>query len=152
MSRKKIQYTSLLKVKDSQLPDPFPLLNGWLDENVGMNNWPPIFQLHIAEFLLTAEQKQINLNKRLLSDYMEGKTYSYFDSKWLRNVYYHQISSPSKYCFMKSESTPSENISNVPHQIWVCAEKRTGTVGSAYYTCFAGYVIYFMHILGIFLI
>lgn len=139
-STKKVQYDALLKVKTVQLPDPFSLSSGWLSENVGMRKWPPIFQLHIAEFLLTSEQLQTGLKKRLLSDYKEGKAYSYFDSKWLKNVFCHEINSSSEFCFLKSESTPSQNINNVPHKIWVCAEKTTGTVVSAYCTCFAGYV------------
>eukprot|EP00794_Sanderia_malayensis_P004122 gene4122-4676_t len=63
----------------------------------------------IAEFLLTADQS-IGLGKRLLSDYKEGK----------------------------SESTPSQGINNIPHKIWVAIEKKSGTVKSAYCTCFAG--------------
>lgn len=149
-SRKKIQYNSLLKFEGFQLPDPFSLSSGWLDEDVGIKKWPPIFQLHIAEFLLTAEQSQTALKKRLLSDYKEGKAYSYFDSKWLKNVYYHEVNSSSKYCFLKSESTPSQNINNVPHRIWVCAEKLTGTVVSAYCTCFAGYVNTLRHFFDIY--
>lgn len=137
---KKIQYNSLLKVKGFQIPDPFSLSSGWLSENEGMRKWPPIFQLHIAEFLLTVEQSQTGLSKRLLSDYKEGKAYSYFDSKWLKNVYY-EISPSSEYCFLKSECTPSQNINNPPHKIWVCAEKTTGTVVTAWCGCFAGYVV-----------
>ena len=87
-----------------------------------MSSWPPISQVHIAAFLLTAEQSNVDLGKRLLNDYKEGKAYSYFDSKWLKEVHYHQITSSSKYCFIKSESTPSQSINNVPHRIWICVE------------------------------
>ena len=37
--------------------------------------------MQIAEFILTAEQGS-DLGKRLLSDYKEGKAFSYFDSQW----------------------------------------------------------------------
>ena len=132
-------YKKLLHIAGEQLPDPFTQLeeSTWINEVSGMKMWPPIFSVQIAEFLLTSNQK--DLGKRLLSDYKEGKAYSYFDSKWLREVFYHPISSSSDVSFLKSESTPSQHIKNIPHKIWVCVNKRNGTIESAYCTCFAGY-------------
>lgn len=139
MIAKADQYKSLLNVNGEQLPDPFVDIkeSEWLDEQTGMKKWPPIFQLQIAEFILTIEQGK-DLGKRLLSDYKEGKAYSYFDSKWLGEVLYHDISPTHQLCFLKSESRPSQKIRNVPHKIWVCVNKTNGSVESAYCTCFAG--------------
>ena len=134
----KKQYQSLLNVNGEQLPDPFTELEGnWIGEEKGVEKWPPILQIQIAEFILTAEQGS-DLGKRLLSDYKEGKAFSYFDSQWLKDVFYHPISDSHELCFLKSQSTPSQRIGNVPHKIWVCVKKITGTVEAAYCTCFAG--------------
>ena len=70
------QYKSLLVVKGQKLPDPFVDIkeNEWIGEKTGESKWPPIFQLQIAEFILTGDNnEQKNLSKRLLSDYKEGK-------------------------------------------------------------------------------
>ena len=92
--------------------------------------------MQIAEFILTAEQGS-DLGKRLLSDYKEGKAFSYFDSQWLKEVFYHPISDNHELCFLKSQSTSSQRIGNVKHKIWVCVKKINGTVEAAYCTCFA---------------
>ena len=135
---KKKQYQSLLNVNGEQLPDPFTELeDNWIGEEKGVEKWPPILQIQIAEFILTAEQGS-DLGKRLLSDYKEGKAFSYFDSQWLKEVFYHPISDTHELCFLKSQSTPSQRIGNVPHKIWVCVKKINGTVEAAYCTCFAG--------------
>ena len=94
-------------------------------------------QMQIAEFILTAEQGS-DLGKRRRSDYKEGKAFSYLDSQWLKEVFYHPISDTHELCLLKSQSTPSQRIGNVPHKIWVCVKKINGTVEAAYCTCFAG--------------
>ena len=93
---------------------------------------------YFEEFLLNLPAEQCSLAKRMLSDYKEGKAYSYFESSWLKEVYFHPISCESAYCFLRSESTPSQNINNVAHKLWVLVEKASGHVESAYCTCFAG--------------
>ena len=131
--QKKKQYQSLLNVNGEQLPDPFTeLKDNWISEEKGVEKWPPILQMQIAEFILTAEQGS-DLGKRLLSDYKEGKAFSYFDSQWLKEV----IITPFQ-TLTNSQSTPSQRIGNVPHKIWVCVKKINGTVEAAYCTCFAG--------------
>ena len=130
--QKKKQYQSLLNVNGEQLPDPFTeLKDNWFSEENGVEKWPPILQMQIAEFILTAEQGS-DLGKRLLSDYKEGKAFSYFDSQWLKEVFYHPISDNHELCFLKSQSTPSQRIGNVKHKIWVCVKKINGTVEAAY--------------------
>ena len=92
--------------------------------------------MDIAEYLLS-EYQSAPLTKRLLSDYKEGKAYSYFDSKWLDQVYYNGLED-HPVCLMRSQSVPSFKIKSVPHQVWVAIEKGTGCIKSAYCTCFAG--------------
>ena len=80
--QKKKQYQSLLNVNCEQLSDPFTeLKDNWIGEEKGVEKWPPILsclQIQMAEFILTADQGS-DLGKRLLSDYKEGKAFSYFD-------------------------------------------------------------------------
>ena len=100
--QKKKQYQSLLNVNGEQLPDPFTeLKDNWISEETGVEKWPPILQMQIAEFILTAEQGS-DLGKRLRSDYKEGKAFSYFDSQWLKEVFYHPISDTHELCLLKS--------------------------------------------------
>ena len=113
------------------------LKDNWIGEEKGVEKWPPILQIQIAEFILTAEQGS-DLCKHLLSDYKEGKAFSYFDSQWLKEVFYHPISDTHELCFLTSQSTPSQRIGNVPHKVWVSVKKINGTVEAAYCTCFAG--------------
>ena len=58
----------------------------------------------------------------------------------LRRFFYHEITPDSTYCFLKANCTPSMKISHDPHKVWVCIEKKTRKVCSAYCSCFAGYV------------
>ena len=110
--QKKKQYQSLLNANGEQLPDPFTELeDNWICEEKRVEKWPPILQIQIAEFILTAEQGR-DLGKSLLSDYKEGKAFSYFDSQWLKKFPYHPISDTHELCFLKSQSTPSQRIGN----------------------------------------
>lgn len=103
-----------------------------------MAKWPPTMDLDIAEYLLS-EFQTAPLTKRLLSDYKEGKAYSYFDSKWLDEVYFHPLDDESPVCLLRSKSIPSQKINDIPHRVWIAVEKETGTIKSGYCTCFAGY-------------
>ena len=90
--QKQRQCKSLLDINGGELSDPFTELEGnWIGEEEGMEKWPPIFQIQITEFILTADQG-CDLGKRLLSFYREGKASSYFDSQWLKEVFFHTIS------------------------------------------------------------
>ena len=92
LKKKKKKKKSLLDINGGELSDPFTELEGnWIGEEEGMEKWPPIFQIQITEFILTADQG-CDLGKRLLSFYKEGKAFSYFDSQWLKEVFLHPIS------------------------------------------------------------
>uniref|UniRef100_A0AAV2MK29 SWIM-type domain-containing protein n=1 Tax=Knipowitschia caucasica TaxID=637954 RepID=A0AAV2MK29_KNICA len=72
-----------------------------------------------------------------MSDYKEGKAFSYYKSGWVREMFYFRVPS-SKYCFLKAECVPSEKIRQIPHQVYVIIEQDTGRIEGAYCTCFAG--------------
>jgi hypothetical protein len=140
-----IEYSNLLIVKSSSvtgtttLPDPMAVLvNGWEGEMVSRVKWPCTM---ISDYLRKQEDNmdKIPLRQRLLSDYKEGKAFSYFASKFLMEILYHQISPLSEYCFLKAKCTPSYAVHDDPHDVWVCIHKKTGAIYSAYCTCFAGY-------------
>lgn len=49
--QKKKQYQSLLNVNGEQLPDLFTELeDNWIGEEKGVEKWPPILQIQIAEY------------------------------------------------------------------------------------------------------
>ena len=133
------RYCSLLTISDQTLPDPFSDLSTvWIGESQGMSEWPPTMYGDLAEYLVQKGER--DLRTRLLTDYKEGKAYSYFDSKRLREVYYHKIHADSPYCFVKSECCPSMKVSHEMHKVWICIHKKSGKIISAYCSCFAGYV------------
>lgn len=134
--RKKAElYTELLTDSGVKLPDPFHL-QGWEEEKTGVHKWPPIMSVDIATYICRLNTN--DFTKRLLSDYKEGKAYSYFESGWISNVTYHKISDTSTFCFLKASCTPSQKIKQVAHRAWILVEKATGSIKSAYCTCFAG--------------
>ena len=69
----------------------------------------------LADYLVDNGERELRV--RLLTDYKEGKVYSYFDSKWLREVFYHELIIDSDFCFVKTYCSPSKNISNDAHKI-----------------------------------
>lgn len=133
---KAADYFKRLTTPDGKVPDPLEIKDGWIGENEGVHKWPPIMSVDITAYLLP--QPNQDIGKRLLNDYKEGKGYSYFESKWMSEVWYHQIDEHSKYCFLKASITPSQRVNNIPHKAWVLAEKISGKVVAAYCSCFAG--------------
>ena len=47
LQEKTATYQSFLKTDSGQLPDPFHLKTGWVDEAKGMELWPPTMRLEI---------------------------------------------------------------------------------------------------------
>ena len=133
------EYQDLLVDEDgSKLPDPFSALldKEWIGENEGMKLWPPTMYFDICDWML--KHGCIKSNKSLLSDYKEGKGYSYVASEWLKEVKYHEISKQHPLCYLKADCTPSLGVSDVPQTAWVCIRKNDGTIRAAYRTCYAG--------------
>ena len=62
-----------------KLPDPLTELDDdWMSETDGMRMWPPTMYWDICNFLGFSATG--DLTKRLMSDYKDGKAYSYYAS------------------------------------------------------------------------
>ncbi|PIK60998.1 hypothetical protein BSL78_02049 [Apostichopus japonicus] len=121
---KATDYSAILNVENEVLPDPFKdLENGWEGED-SVRKWPPCMYFDIAQYLSNIDN--VELCQRLMSDYKEGKAYSYLESGWLGEMFYHVINEKSKFCLLKAECRPSQRINNIPWQAWICLEKLTG--------------------------
>ena len=106
-----------------------------------MPKWPPTMIQDIGVYLARMESfrtEGTSFTQRMMSDYKDQKSYSYFSSDWLLEIEYHEISPDSSMCFLKARCTPSQKIRDIPHDAWVLIEKETGTIKKAYCTCFAG--------------
>ena len=102
------EYKRLLKITDKDvIPDPLTL-TGWIPEQTGISQWLPTMYFDIAEYLNANSPSFGDLKRRLMTDYTEGKAYSYFDSKFLKEVKYHPVKKDSKYCILSAYCTPSQ--------------------------------------------
>ncbi|KAK3108959.1 hypothetical protein FSP39_019796 [Pinctada imbricata] len=140
-------YTNLLKISQTKLPDPLQLYENWQDEKQGMRHWPPIFITDLTKFLMSYESE--DTAKQHLNQYKIGKAYQYFKSEWLKEVYYHPVDRASLYCFLRAKCTPSQSLRSDAHTAWICCEKVSGDIKSAYCTCTAGYEQTCNHVAGL---
>lgn len=116
-----ISWTFVIQTHQSYLPDPFEDLKDWIGEKEEWRNSHqfPILtflhgccrMLHVCAnqqwaILKEKEEGSPSLCDRLVSGYKEGKAYSYFDSKWLHEVWYHPVGATSLICFLKAFCTP----------------------------------------------
>ena len=129
----------LLNLGDgSSLPDP-STLKDWLRESDAITSWPPIFLSDITVFLMEDHPgKDVALHERVLNEHKEGKAYHLYQSGWLKEIYWHPISTALEFCFLKANCTHTMNIGDTPHTAWVAADKKCGKSFSAYCTCVAG--------------
>lgn len=135
-------YQALLTVdmgsRSIVLPDPRREVSNWISEKEGMKDWPPIYFSDICVFILSKHPgKDVGMRRRILNEYKEGKAFRYFDNDWLKEVFFYSAKD-TDYCFLKADCTPSQRLSHLPHQVWVCAHKTKGDIKSAYCTCTAG--------------
>ena len=68
----------------------------------------------------------------------------------LKDIFYHHVSSESKYCILKTRVTPSRRTSNTAYHFWAIVEKNGersgGNIYSAYCTCTSGLLGYCNHV------
>ena len=122
----------------SSLPDP-STLKDWLRESDAITSWPPISLSDITMFLMEDHPgKDLALHERVLNEYKEGKAYRLYQSGWLKEIYWHPLSTASEFCFLKTNCTHTMKIGDTPHTAWIAADKKCGKIVSAYCTCVAG--------------
>lgn len=136
-------YQSILHIPNGvTLPDPFKINTGWIgEENDGMKCWPPISIVDIVDHF---REQNANSDK-VLSKYKAGKSYDYFKTEWLKEIFYNSLNQTvssypgaEKFCVMKAKCTPSQRINDPYHDAWLAVEKETGRVTCAYCNCTAG--------------
>ncbi len=129
-------YMDKLSVVDGvEIPDPFSLTEGWLDEENGVRYWPMTLYPEIFNFLAFHPSE---LASKDLSDYKTSKAYGYYACGWLTPLYLHNINSDSRYCIIKGSCRPSQRINDNPHKLWICIHKETGKIMCSHCTCMAG--------------
>ncbi|XP_019625005.1 PREDICTED: uncharacterized protein LOC109470485 [Branchiostoma belcheri] len=112
-----------------------------------MQHWPPTMYGDMAEYLVA--NGEVQLQKRLMGDYKDGKAFSYFDSGFINEVLYHPINENSNVCFVKSTSGRSQRKNDEAHRVWVALQKSTGKIRTAYCSCFAGLGSTCNHVAGV---
>ena len=108
----------------SSLPDP-STMKDWLRESDAITSWPRIFLSDITVFLMEDHPgKDVALHERVLNEYKEGKAYRLYESGWLKEIYWHPISTASEFCFLKANCTHTMKIGDTPHTAWIAADKK----------------------------
>ncbi|PIK32924.1 hypothetical protein BSL78_30263 [Apostichopus japonicus] len=105
-------YASVLQVEGKTMPDPLSDLPLAWEGEIEMKKWPPCMYIDIAHYFTSIDN--IELKQRLMTDYKDGKVFSYLESGWLREIFYNAISAESRLCFLKAECTPLQRINNIP--------------------------------------
>ena len=75
-------------------------------KGTGLAKWPSVYYTKIEKFLCQIN-KSSDLLLRLESDYKEVKAYRY-KCEFVKEIFYHHVSSESKYCILKTRVTPSQ--------------------------------------------
>ena len=92
-----------------------------MKEDEGMAFWPMLSYPDIFNFLMFFPSE---LGKKDHIDYNDSKAYSYYKSRWLQPLRYHNLSR-SKYCIIRGECRKSESINDPFHKLWIILEKAT---------------------------
>jgi len=69
------EYKSKLFIRETVIPDPLTLKDGWLEEKEAMQCWPQLYFCDITEYLRL--QSPAELYQRVCTEYKEGKAYRY---------------------------------------------------------------------------
>ena len=130
----KESYSRILN--SANIPDPLKLFDGWLEEKSAISKWPPTFLSDITSFLLN--HGDVSSVNEVLKNYKVGKAYEYFACGWLKEVFYHPVTTSSPVAILRSKCCPSQRLKTDYHDVWVCLSKEDGSVMAAYCTCTAG--------------
>ena len=146
-----VEYRKKLTINGVEIPDPFDLKSGWVDEENGLTKWPFLVYTNIADFFKMKGPKFISDVER---EYKLGKAYRYFECQFVREIFYNPISPKSKYCILRCRVVPSQRTSSKAYAVWVCVTKDFqdspgGEIHAAYCTCTAGLSGTCNHVAGI---
>ena len=113
------------------------LRDGWLAEEngTGLAKWSSVYYTNIDKFLCEIN-KSSDLLLRLESDYKEGKAYRYYKCEFAKEIFYHYVSSESKYCILKTRVTPSQRTWNTAYHVWAIIEKDSERPGGNIYSAY----------------
>ena len=91
------------------MPDPFSLQDNWLAKKKGrgLAKWLSVLYTNIDKFLCQIN-KSSDFLLRLGSDYKVGKACRHCKCEFVKEIFYHHVSSESKYCILKTRVTPSQ--------------------------------------------
>ena len=91
------EYKQKLIVCGNVMPDPSYLHDSWLAEKkgTGLAKWPLVYYTNIEKFLCKIN-KSSDLLLRWESDCKEGKAYRYYKWEFVKEIFYHHVSSESK--------------------------------------------------------
>jgi len=128
------EYVAKLKIDERNIPDPFKIPHGWMQEEEGMVFWPILLYPDIFNYLMFNPSE---LGSTDLSDYKNSKAYSYYKCGWLQPLSYHNLSG-SNFCILKAECRHSQSINNPFHKMWIILEKKTSRIRACHCTCMAG--------------
>ena len=131
----KTEYLAKLKIDDRNIPDPFKIPQGWMNEDECMTFWPTLLHPNIFNYLLFPSE----LGSNDLNDYKNSKTYSYHKSGWLQPLMYHDLTG-SNFCILKGECTKSQSVNHFVNQLItiIILIEKSAKIESCHCTCTAG--------------
>ena len=93
-----VRYQEMLMLTSGeQLTDPYLLKDKWTDDIASL---PEITWPDVSEYLIDTPS---TYTKESIKAYKSLEAYDYFVCGHVQNCYYHEISSESKFCFIKSQ-------------------------------------------------
>ena len=129
----KIEYLAKLKIDDRNIPDPFKIPNGWMNEDEGMKFWPMLLHSDIFNYLMFFTSE---LSGKDLNDYKNSKAYSYHKSGWLQRLLCHNLTG-SNFCILKREYRKSQSVNDPFRKLWIILEK-SAKIRSCHCNCMTG--------------
>ena len=98
--------TKLLLKTGEQLPDPFSLNDGWLND---ITMLPELSWRDVTEYLIDTPSR---FTKEAMKAYKSLEAYDYFMCGHVQDCFYHKISPTSDFCFIKSEVSACHVVTN----------------------------------------
>ena len=135
-SPKKDEFISKLQLTTGEyLPNPATLPNE--EWSLNLKLWPALEFPHVHLYLINTPSEYTHEKKRA---YKSLDAYNYVVCGHVHRVKYHPISKSSSYCFLKADVLPSQRQGDKTklYEAWICVDKKTADILTAYCTCMAG--------------